>query len=107
MGSSPRRFYKGMLMMDNADIVTGSKIAGGIMAAGIAIVKFFSHFQTKGGCKEAHKEHDILDIERQKVRDEKLGRIHDTVERTEKLVLKMAGDFYRPRTEKTRCGDLE
>lgn len=91
--------------MDNADITTGGKIAGGIVATGIAIVKFFSHFQTKGGCKKAHTEHDKLDIERQKVRDEKLGRIHDSVERTEKLVLKIAKDFYKPRTERTREGE--
>jgi len=91
--------------MDSADIATGGKIAGAIGASGVAIFKFFSLFQTKGGCKNAHDEHDKLDIERQKLRDEKLGRIHDTVERTEKLVLKMAGDFYKPRTERTRSGD--
>ena len=90
--------------MDSAEIATGGKIAGGIVATGIAIVKFFSHFQTKGGCKKAHAEHDKLDTLRQNVRDEKLGRIHDTVERTEKLVLKMAGDFYKPRNESTGDG---
>lgn len=94
--------------MDGADIATGGKIAGAIAAMGgvmVAIFNFFSRYQTKGGCKIAHAKHDELDIERQKVRDEKLGRIHDTVERTEKLVLKMAGDFYKPRTERTRNGD--
>lgn len=91
--------------MESADIATGSKIVGAVGACGVAFFKFFACFQTKGGCKKAHNNHDKLDIERQKVRDEKLGRIHDTVERTEKLVLKMASDFYKPRTERTRDGD--
>ena len=92
--------------MDGADIALGSKIAGGIGAAGIAIFKFFSRFQTKGGCKKSHAAHDKLDVERQKVRDEKLGRIHDSVERIETLVLKIADDVYEPRNgQKTRSTD--
>ena len=70
----------------------------GAVGSGAAMVAFFNRYQTKGGCKKAHSNHDKLDIERQKVRDEKLGRIHDSVERTEKLVLKMANDFYKPKS---------
>ena len=91
--------------MDNTDIATGGKIAGAIGAFWVATFKFFSLFQTKGGCKKAQNEHDKLDVERQKLRDEKLGRIHDSVERIEKLVLKMADDFYGPRLQDSRRGD--
>lgn len=87
--------------MEGVDFATGGKIAGGLVATGIAIMKFFSRFQTKGGCKKAHSEHDKLDIERQKTRDEKLGRIHDSVERIENLVMTMAGE----RLKDSRRGD--
>ena len=59
--------------MDSAELATGGKIAGGIVASGVATFKFFSRFQTKGGCKKAHAAHDDLDIERGEIVRDKDG----------------------------------
>ena len=56
------------------------KILGGVIGGGVAVMGFFSKFQTRGGCRRAHNEHEKLKQARRETRDVKLSNIHDSVE---------------------------
>lgn len=87
-------------------------LVGSIIGGAIAVVAFFSKFQTKGNCDKAHKDHDKLleekeegykkDLRNLELKisslkentDIKLEAIHASTIRQEKLVEKIADKVW-------------
>jgi len=87
-------------------------LAFGMIGGGAAMIAFFNRFQTKGGCKKEHVTYEKLQKARRDLQAADLKTvvvqqqaIHETVERIETLVHKIASDVYVPRTARTREGD--
>lgn len=79
-------------------------LVSSVIGGGVAVSGFLSRFQTKGGCKKSHAQHDALQEERQKTRDAKYEVLENKIEnvqasqdRTHELVEKIADAVFVPR----------